>query len=81
MRIVLCSLLHSFDILDGKLQVHSDGSVELEGQLAVLNALHSFLVHKSSNRHTMEFLYLRSEQIVMKVMPGKLIDQSVEGVL
>ncbi len=73
-----------FDFLGGKIQVNSDSSVLLEGHIFVLNSIHSFLVNKISKQHqsnTLETFELRSKNLIVKVMSGKLIEQNVDSVL
>jgi hypothetical protein len=59
----------------------------LEGHIFVLNSIHLFLGNKksheqkSTNITPSETFELRSGNIVVKVMSGKLIEQNVEGVL
>jgi len=73
-------------VIGGKLQVNSDGSVSLEGHIFVLNSIHSFLVNKiikqqSNTVNASESFDLRSGNIIIKVMSGKLIEQNVDGIM
>lgn len=63
----------------GKIQVNPDRSMILEGHIFILNSIHSFLIHKLSR--SLDTLELRSGTIAVKMMPGKLLEQNVEGVL
>ncbi len=59
----------------------------LEGHIFILNSIHSFLGNKkphkqqSTSTTPSETFELRSGNIVVKVMSGKLIEQNVEGIL
>jgi hypothetical protein len=59
----------------------------LEGHIFILNSIHSFIGNKNihqqhpANAASLETLELRSGNIAVKVMSGKLIEQNVEGVL
>jgi len=73
-------------LIGGKLQVNPDGSVSLEGHIFVLNSIHSFLVNKiikqqSNTVNASESFDLRSGNIIIKVMSGKLIEQNVDGIM
>ncbi len=74
-------------ILGGKMQVNLDGSISLEGHIFILNSIHSYLIHKTSKQHqsnkwtTSESFDLRSGNLTVKVMSGKLIEQNVEGIM
>ena len=71
----------------GKIQVNPDASVSMEGHIFILNSIHSFLANKqsqqqkSTNTALPETFDLRSGNISVKVMSGKLLEQNVEGVL
>lgn len=51
----------------------------LEGQISVLNSIHSYLINKQSNPS--DILELRSGNLTVKVMTGKLFEQNVECIL
>ena len=75
-----------YSFSDGKIQVNPDGSVVLEGHIFILNSIHSFLGNKilkqqSNSPNPLDSLDLRSGNLVVKVMSGKLLEQNVEGVL
>lgn len=71
----------------GKIQVNPDRSVLLEGHIFILNSIHSFLVNKiikqqqSNAANASESFDLRSGNINVKVMTGKLMEQNVDGIM
>jgi hypothetical protein len=70
--------------LGGKVHVNPDGSILVEGQIFILNSIHSYLVIKSSKQqsnNTNESFDLRSGNLITKVMTGKLIEQAVESIM
>lgn len=72
---------------DGKIQVNSDKSVILEGHIFVLNAIHSFLLNKTSNleqtinKNPSESITFSTENINIKICNGKLFEQNVDSVM
>lgn len=67
-----------------KIQVNLDGSTSLEGHIFILNSIHSYLIHKTSKQNqlnTPESFDLRSGNLTVKVMSGRLIEQNVEGIM
>ncbi|CAF0719495.1 unnamed protein product [Adineta steineri] len=68
----------------GKIQINSDGSILLEGHIYVLNSIHSYLAHKTSKSHQSnpsEPLDLRSGNLTVKIMNGKLLEQNVDSII
>ena len=56
----------------------------LEGHISVLNSIHSYLINKLSNSkqsNPSDILELRSRNLTVKVMTGKLFEQNVESIL
>jgi hypothetical protein len=59
----------------------------LDGHIHILNSIHSFIVskiskqHKSNNSNTAETFDLRSGNLAVKVMSGKLLEQNVESIM
>ncbi len=59
----------------------------MDGHIHILNSIHSFIVskiskqHKSNNSNTAETFDLRSGNLAVKVMSGKLLEQNVESIM
>ncbi|CAF1610522.1 unnamed protein product [Rotaria magnacalcarata] len=72
---------------NGKIHVNADKSVVLEGHIFILNAIHSFLLTKTSikersnNSNLSESINVSSRYLTIKVQTGKLIEQNVETIL
>lgn len=77
----------SFFYSGGKFQVNADSSVVLEGHITILDAIHSFLLNKSTQALTKgkndltKFLDLRCRNVSVRLLVGTLIDQNVESLL
>jgi len=71
----------------GKFQVNADSSVVLEGHITILDAIHSFLVNKSTQalktgkNDLTKFLDLRCRNVSIHLLVGTLVDQNVESLL
>lgn len=71
-------------ILGGNSQMTSDGSILLEGHIFILNSIHSYLLHKAVKQqqtNLSDSYELRSGNLTIRVMSGKLMEQNVDSIL
>lgn len=64
--------------------MNPDGSMIFEGQISVLNSIHSYLMNKLSNSKSSkssDALELRTGNVTVKVIIGNLFEQNVESIL